>query len=402
LLTPHILFVSGDDHHLRIPFMLALKASGFRISAASTGDPTPFTRAGLEHRAFRFARFVNPLADLAAIRALSAIFGDLSPDVVHGFDTKPNFIVPLAARSLPNLTVVRTINGLGWLFSVNSPAALALRPVYLSLHRLASSRTAATVFQNADDKMLFERRRLIGAGRSLLIPGSGVDLGRFDRDSALGGDSVRLRQTLGLGASRVVVTVSRMTRQKGIPTLLKAAALVHEVRPDVRFLLVGPRESEGRRGITRSEINRHFPYVLAIGPRSDVPALLGLADVFAFPTEYREGVPRVLLEAALARIPIVTTRMPGCSDVVRDGWTGFLVPPRTPRALAARILELLQNQQLSQQMAARAAALVRREFGLATIAPRYAALYTELLGDRNRGRFRNSHESPPTTSVARA
>jgi len=72
---------------------------------------------------------------------------------------------------------------------------------------------------------------------------------------------------------------------------------------------VGPRESEGPFAVTQAEIERHAPYVLAIGPRSDVPALLGVADVFAFPTEYLEGVPRALLEAAVAGRPIVTTRM---------------------------------------------------------------------------------------------
>ena len=110
-----------------------------------------------------------------------------------------------------------------------------------------------------------------------------------------------------------MLTVTRLTRQKGIPTLLEAAALVREARPGVRFLLVGPRQSEGPLAIAQSELDRHSAYVTALGPRPDIPALLGLADVFAFPTEYREGVPRALLEAALAGLPIVTTRMPGCS-----------------------------------------------------------------------------------------
>jgi glycosyltransferase involved in cell wall biosynthesis len=178
-----------------------------------------------------------------------------------------------------------------------------------------------------------------------------------------------------------------MTRQKGIPTLLAAAALVHEARPGVRFLLVGPRESEGPLAVAQADIDRHAPYVMAIGPRSDVPALLGLADVFAFPTQYREGMPRVLFEAALAGLPIVTTSMPGCADVIRDGWNGLLVPPRAPRVLAARILALLRDRQTAQEMAGRAAEVVRRELGLATIVARFAALYAELLDGSGRGRF---------------
>jgi glycosyltransferase involved in cell wall biosynthesis len=169
-----------------------------------------------------------------------------------------------------------------------------------------------------------------------------------------------------------------MTRQKGIPTLLEAAALVHQHRPGVRFLLVGPRESEGPFAVTQAEIERHAPYVLAVGSRSDVPALLGLADVFAFPTEYFEGVPRALLEAAVAGRPIVTTRMPGCTDVIRDGWNGFLVPPRDPRLMAERILDLLRDRETAAAMGVRAAHLVKTEFNLEITVARYAAVYEDL------------------------
>ena len=101
-------------------------------------------------------------------------------------------------------------------------------------------------------------------------------------------------------------------------------------------------------------------------------------------------MPRVLFEAALARLPTVTTSMPGCTDVIRDGWSGFLAPPRAPRALAARILDLLRDREMAQQMAGRAAQTVRHEMGLATIVARYAALYTELLDSSGPFSFRNS------------
>jgi glycosyltransferase involved in cell wall biosynthesis len=256
---------------------------------------------------------------------------------------------------------------------------LALRPIWRMLHRLAARSTTATVFQNRDDQDFFQRHRMIGPGGSWLIRGSGVDVERFDQAVAAGPSLVQLRQALGLGASEIVVTVSRLTRQKGIPTLLEAAALIHQSRPGVRFLLVGPREGEGPLAITQAAIDRHGPYVLAIGPRSDVPTLLALADVFAFPTEYREGVPRALLEAAVAARPIVTTRMPGCTDVILDGWNGFLVPPRAPRLLADRILDLLCDRESAHAMGARASELVRKEFNLEITVARYAALYEELM-----------------------
>jgi glycosyltransferase involved in cell wall biosynthesis len=131
--------------------------------------------------------------------------------------------------------------------------------------------------------------------------------------------------------------------------------------------------------VDRALIDRHAPYVIAPGARSDVPALLGLAEVFACPTEYREGIPRVLLEAGLAGVPIVATRVPGCDDVVVENWNGHLVPQRDPRALAASILDLLQDPARARAMGERSMELVRREFDLNVVANRYAGLYRQLL-----------------------
>ena len=397
-MRPHLLCIGGEDHSLRIPFLLALRDKGFQISAAGTGDPTPFAQAGLDYHPFHFSRFVDPLADWTALKAISKLIADVRPALVQCFDTKLNMLVPFAARGLRDVEVVSTINGLGWLYSSSSPMALGLRPVYRALQRLADRWTAVTVFQNRDDQAFFMRHRMVGRRGQVVIPGSGIDVERFERAGATGSSPAELRKALGLGASEVVITVTRMTRQKGIPTLLDAAALVHQHRPGVRFLLVGPRESEGPFAVTQAEIDRHAPYVLAVGPRSDVPALLGLADVFAFPTEYLEGVPRALLEAAVAGRPIVATRMPGCTDVIRDGQNGFLVPPGDPRLLAERVLDLLRDRVTAAAMGARAAQLVRKEFNLEITVARYAAVYEDLVRRSVRSRLqmrKNAIEPEP-------
>jgi glycosyltransferase involved in cell wall biosynthesis len=358
--------------------MLALAGHGVRVTAAGTGDPDPFVQAGVDYRRFSFERFFNPLADWAAIKTFANLLVDVRPDLAQSFDTKPSLLLPLAARSIRDVLVIRTITGRAWLYSSRSPLALTLRPIYRALHRLAARSTAATVFQNHDDLAYFKRHGMVGRGRSQVIP-EAIDIEGFEHARARGPSAARLREQLALGTSEVVITVTRMTRQKGIPTLLKAAALVHRSRPGVRFLLVGPRDSEGPLAVSQAEIDRHAPYVMAIGPRSDIPALLALADVFAFPTEYREGLPRALLEAALAGLPIVATRIPGCSEVIRDSWNGFLVPTRAPDVLAASILHLLRDRETGRAMGSRAAERVRREFGLGTIAARQAELYAELI-----------------------
>jgi glycosyltransferase involved in cell wall biosynthesis len=391
-LQPHLLYIGGEDHHLRIPAMSALRDQGFRVTAAGTGDPAPFAQAGIDYRRFHFNRFVSPLADWAAVKSISKILVEVQPDLAQSFDTKPSVFLPLAARSTPGVLVIRTINGRAFLYSSRSPTALTLRPVYRVLHKIAARTAAATVFEIGDDLAFFERHGMAGK-KPVLIPGAGVDVDGFDRALTSGPSPTQLRQELGLGDAEVVITVTRMTRQKGIPALLKAAAQVHEVRPNVRFLLVGPRESEGPLAVTQAEIERHAPYVKAIGPRSDIPSLLALANVFAFPTEYREGVPRVLLEAALAGVPIVTTTMPGCAEVIRDGWNGFLVPPGAPRMLAAKILDLLGNRENGRAMAGRATERVRKEFSLKNVVACQAALYRDLIDRSGGSRFKDDRNT---------
>ena len=375
----HLLCIGGEDHDLRIPFLLALRKCGFEITAAGTAPPEAFAKVGLAYRPFHFQRFVDPWADWTAVKALADIVADVRPHIVQSFDTKPALLTPFATRRAGGALVVRTVNGMGWLYSSRSPRALVLRLAYRILHRFAARSTDTTIFQNRVDQSFFARHGMAGEQESRLIPGSGVDIEGFDRAVASGSSPGELRTQLGLGTAQVVVTVTRLTRQKGIPTLLEAAALIHRQRPEVRFLLIGPRQSEGPFAISQEELDRHRPYVLPLGRRADVPSLLKLAEVFAFPTEYREGIPRALLEASLAEVPIVTTEMPGCTEVVRDGWSGFTVAPRSPRLFADGILRLLDDRQAAQVMAARAADVVRREFGLRLTVSRYAALYNELL-----------------------
>jgi glycosyltransferase involved in cell wall biosynthesis len=376
--VPHLLCIGGEDHHLRIPFLIGLSELGFEVSAAGTGSTDAFARSGVPYHSFKYSRFGNPLGDIGAVKRLRRLLIETGPHIAQSFDTKPNILAPLAAQGL-HTAVVRTVNGMGLMYSSRSPLVLAGRPIYRMLQKVASLSTTTTVFQNSDDLTFFERHRLTGRSAVRLIASSGIDVGRFNDARALGPPRESVKSALGLDGCEVVMTVARLTTQKGIATLLQAAELVHRVRPQARFVLVGPRQSEGPFAIPAAELERHAAYVIAIGSRDDVPSLLSAADVFAFPTEYREGVPRVLLEAGLAGLPIVTTGMPGCTDVVRDQWNGRVVPVRSPGALAENIIALLANPALAGAMGRRSVGFVQENFALKIVLAKYADLYREIL-----------------------
>ena len=393
----HLLFIGGEDHNLRLPFMQALRDRGYRVSAAASGEPGPFAKAGIDYHRFEFNRFIDPLSDWRAMRTLSRLIKEIDADVTHCFDTKLGMLVPFAASFNRRTRIVRTINGRGWLYSSRSLAALTLRGAYHPLQRLAALSVSATVFQHHGDLDFFHRNHLIRQSEGTVIPGAGIDVEGFEAARASGASAQALRSELGLVDAEVVITVTRVTRQKGIPALLEAAALVHTARPSVKFLLVGPRDSEGPFGVSAAEINRHSDYVIATGSRPDVPSLLAIADVFAFPSEYAEGVPRALMEAALCGLPIVATDVVGCREVIKPGWNGTLVPLRDPRALADQILHLLSNREEAAKMAAYGPALIRGDFSLECVVDRHAALYERQLAELNR--IRHAERSKPADNA---
>jgi glycosyltransferase involved in cell wall biosynthesis len=380
-MSAHVLYIGGEDHALRLPFLRAMQDRGFRVSAAGSGSAEPFGKASIPFYPFEFSRRVSPVADVRSVRALARLLDELRPDLAQGYDTKPCLMLPIAARLSGGRTqTIRTICGRGRIYSPGSLVAVAVRPVYCTWHRLAAQSTAATVFEIDDDRRIFESHRMAGAN-GVVIPagGGGVDVEGFEAALACSPSRAAMRESLGLASAEIVITVSRMTRQKGIPRLLEAADIVHRERPGVRFLLVGPRESEGSQAVSAQEIEARTPYVVATGPRLDVPALLRAADVFAFPTEFGEGVPRALLEAALAGAPIVATNMPGCRAVLGDGENGLLTPPRSPEKLAHAILDCLADPEAARARAARADESARRLYSLSAIADNHASLYASLL-----------------------
>jgi glycosyltransferase involved in cell wall biosynthesis len=211
-----------------------------------------------------------------------------------------------------------------------------------------------------------------------LIRGSGIDVEAFDRSAKDEQRTTRLREHLGLTASNIVITVTRIEPLKGIGTLLAAAELVQDVNPDTQVLLVGPWEDGDARHARLRDLCERSRSLRWIGPRSDIHALLRLACVFVLPTEFREGLPRVLLEAALAELPIVTTDMPGCMSVVEHGRNGFIVPPRAPGAVAAALLELLASPELWRAFGRNGSDHVRQHFSLDRVVDDYATLYRTL------------------------
>lgn len=173
----------------------------------------------------------------------------------------------------------------------------------------------------------------------------------------------------------IVGSIGRLAEQKGFAYLLEAAPEILRSDPGIRFWIAGdgPLEASLREQIQHTAIGHA---VALLGKRDDLPALLDQTDLFVSPSIY-EGLPTVILESIAHHVPVVATDIPGTRDIIRDGYNGFLVPPRDPQALAARIIDLVQNPE-RRANAARDALETLKEFTIQRAAQKYRELYEEM------------------------
>ncbi len=191
-------------------------------------------------------------------------------------------------------------------------------------------------------------------------------------------EELELRQSLGVDETAVIVTtVARLHPQKGHTYLLQAIKPVTETMPNVRFLFIGE-------GALQAEIEHKIkeaglsPFVLLPGVRTDIPQILSISDLFVLPSLW-EGLPNALLEAMAAGLPVVSTNVDGCSELVVEGVTGLLVPPASPQPLADAILHVLRNSDLASQFGRAGKARAQQTFSRERNLSSYVDLYASLL-----------------------
>jgi glycosyltransferase involved in cell wall biosynthesis len=306
-----------------------------------------------------------PTSDLTAYLQLVSIYKRYKPTLIHHFHANPVIFGSIAARfSLSHsVRIVNTITGLGHAFTANAFTSTLAGLGY----SVALSDDTSTIFQNPDDRELFLNNRWSTWENSRLIVGSGIDIDYFSSHS-------RERQT---SRAPVVLMLGRLLAQKGVQEFIKVAHRIKREWPNVRFLWAGEEDRGHVDGISASWI-RNQSNIEYLGQLSDVREILLDADVFIFPSFYREGVPRAIMEAAASGLPTVAFDVPGVREAVSDGETGYLVPNRDSEAMATRILELLEDEKKRVAMGDAARALAERAFDRRAIEDQHLAVYRDL------------------------
>jgi glycosyltransferase involved in cell wall biosynthesis len=307
----------------------------------------------------------NPLAELRLIAELVRLYRRLRPDIAHHVAMKPVLYGTVAARLAGTRAIVNYMSGLGWLFTSDSAAARLLRPVVRAVlgRVLAAGRV---IVENPDD-----RAQMLALGllpeRISLIRGAGVDLAKF-------------RLVVESAGPPRVVMASRMLWTKGVGEFVAAARRLRAEGVPARFVLVGDPDPENPASVPVSQLEawKRDSAVEWWGRRDDMAEVLAGASIVCLPS-YREGLPKVLIEAAAAGRPIVTTDTPGCRDVVRPGDNGLLVPARDADALAEALKTLIADRPLRERMGRRSRDIAEAEFAVERVTAEILAVYRTLL-----------------------
>ncbi len=323
-------------------------------------------------------RSMAPWKELRSVIDLVGILRRLRPDIVHCFTMKPNVYGPLAARLARKPPAISTVTGLGYVYTARGLRVLIIRLLVTALIGVTARLSSAVVFFNPDDLAALKRLKAVPADRARLLPsGSGVDTAFFHPDCLTATKRAAVRREIGVTDDDVVVLmVARMLWTKGVEEFVWASKTLGTRSVSV---LVGPADSGNSASIPASQLQGWSAdgTVRYLGERDDVRDLMAASDIVVLPS-YREGIPRVLLEAAALGKPAVTTDVPGCREVVDHEQTGLLTNPRDAAALAEAINRLVTAPELRVSLGQAARAKAEAHYDERQVVTQYLNLYTEL------------------------
>jgi glycosyltransferase involved in cell wall biosynthesis len=370
---PRLVMVFTEDWFVCSHFLeraIAARNAGYAVTvlANDNGKSAPIAAAGLDFIAIPLQRRgLNPLSEIKTIGAIRAVYRRLRPALVHQVGLKPVLYGSIAARLAGLRRLINAPIGMGFVFTSDSLKSRLLRPlVRLALRLLLNPPGSKVIFENRDDLSALVADRVVRPEDAVLIRGSGVSVADFPA-------------AIDTGGAPIVMLVARMLWDKGVGEFVEAARILRADRPGVRFLLVGDTDPMNPAAIGEAQLHRwrEEGIVEWLGHRDDIPALLSQSQIACLPS-YREGLPRSLLEAMAAGLPIVTTDVPGCREAVANGINGLVVPARDSTALAAALRTLIDDPALRRRHGAAGRERIAREFASPIVIAETLAVYADL------------------------
>lgn len=316
--------------NFRLGLIKALIAKGYKVIAIAPTDEysSNIISTGCHYIPLKRLerKGTNPFKDFRLLLELYNIYRKESVDIALQFTIKPNIYGSLAA-SFAKVKTICTVTGLGYSFLNNNLVSKLARRLY----KFAFKKANLVAFQNNDDRNLFTSENLVKNQKTVIIRGSGINCEKF-----------KPLPKSDLSTSFVFLFVGRLLYDKGVIEYLKAAEIVKDQFPEITFQILGSLDKDNPSCISLEilEDYQRKGIVTYLGTSDDVKDKIRNSDTVVLPS-YREGLPRVMLEAISMAKPVITTDTAGCRDTVIDNVTGFLVPVKNIDKLADAMIKMI-------------------------------------------------------------
>lgn len=337
--------------HFLTPLIDGMRDQGWSVTAVCSDGPFigEMRAAGLAIDTIDIRRSFNPLAHAVSLWRLVAYLRRERFDILHVHTPVAALLGRIAGRIAGVPMIVYTAHG----FYFHDRMRALPRRIFMLLERMAGMLTDLLFTQSAEDAQTAVAARFAPADRVLAI-GNGVEAARFAPEDPARRE--RMRAALGVAPDAVVIgMIGRMVAEKGYREFLAAAAAIAAARSDLHFVAIGERlPSDHAAGIdaalaaARTALGERL---ILTGQRADIPDLLAALDLFTLPS-YREGMPRTIIEAMMAGLPVVATDIRGSREEVVHGETGLLVPPADADALRQAFEALIDDPERRARMGA--------------------------------------------------
>lgn len=343
-------FFKGQVHVLKGKYNIEVVSSpGQRLDDFGELEKVPVHEIPMK-------REISLFSDVISLWKLFKLIRKRKPKAVHASTPKGGFLGMLATYL--NQTPVRIyfVHGLRYQGAKGFKRSFLMRMEYLSC-KLATHIFAVS---NGIKKTLIEDR-ITSKDIQIIWNGSvnGIDTGQFNPEST---PKAHIDKSLIPRGSFIFGYIGRLVGDKGSNELIDAFTQLHQSYPKIRLLLIGDFEDiqDPVSDRTRSLIKNH-PAIVYLGNQSNVRPFLKLMDVFVFPS-YREGFGMVVMEAAAMERPIICSDITGCNEIIVDGYSGVLIPPRSTERLLSAMRSLLFNPDLMKKLSSNARASVVQRY----------------------------------------
>ena len=355
----HILIISSHAPSLinfRLPLIKELLRKGNKVSIATTkykftdNLQNQLIDLGIKINIFSLSRSgLNLFRDFKSFREMRTIIQNCNPDILIAYTAKPVIYTGIILKNFPKISYYPLITGLGYAFtSDNNFKRTILKNLMIKLYKEGLKSASKVIFQNTDDKNLFNKLKIIKKKNLLrVVNGTGVDLKAYPFST--------------LPSKPIFLMISRLLVDKGVREYVQAAKIVRSRFPRAIFQLAGYFD-ENPSGISLNELKfwikqKNIQY---LGEIESVRSILKSCRYYVLPS-YREGTPRSSLEALSTGRPVITTDVPGCRETVINKKNGLLVPPKNPKALAKAMITLLEQKDKAIKSMAKQSYLIAKK-----------------------------------------